>query len=332
MNTTRNYGFRVVGDRRAARRPIDWDRAFHAYADCAPAAEVQSESYLSYFTFGSDLNDHIKLNRSERAYNGFCGVSWLFWDIDSADDLEAALRNARGLLARLLDRFRELDDDDPLVFFSGSKGFHIGIPATWEPERSVDLHRVARRFCLDLAEAAGVVVDPSIYSKTRLFRAPNSKHPKTGLHKRRFSTNEIMHLKLDAILDMAKTPEPFVVPAGPRPFASAAAAWDSARRLVGTEGSRPGPSTTGVGGRLSIHLRRFIRDGEVDPARRAVAVFRASAELAEYRAENGFDELVFALLEEAARDSGLSLAEVKKQIRDGLAHGGRTGRREGGAP
>lgn len=331
MTPAFSHGFRVVGDRRAIRRPIDWTRAFLACAVCDPAADLDAESYLSHFTFGPDLIDHMKRERSERGYVGPCGVSWLFWDIDRADDLEAAQRDARRLLGVLLDRHHELDDDDPLVFFSGSKGFHIGVPATWRPGPSADFHIVARRFCLDLAETAGVVVDPTVYSKTRLFRAPNSRHAKTGLHKLRVSLDEIMHLKCEVIVEKARRPDSFDVPTGPADFPSAAKAWDQARLAVNAGAARRTTGRQGNGGRLSAGLRRFIRDGEIDPEKRAVATFRAAAELSEFHAANGFDDLAHALLEEAALDSGLAPAEVRKQIRDGLAHGSRTTQREGAA-
>ncbi len=72
-----------------------------------------------------------------------------------------------------------------------------------------------------------------IYSKTRLFRAPNSRHPKTGLFKRRLALDELMHLKTEAVVELARHPEPFRVsrPAGPSP--TAAADWLEAGRAVG---------------------------------------------------------------------------------------------------
>ena len=33
------------------------------------------------------------------------------------------------------------DDDALLLFFSGSKGIHVGLPVTWGPEPSVTFHR-----------------------------------------------------------------------------------------------------------------------------------------------------------------------------------------------
>jgi hypothetical protein len=325
--STPSLGFRVVGHRAGRRRPVDWQAAFSGYADCDPRAELGREAFLSHFTFGQDFVDYLMGEGTEKGYNGPCGASWLFWDIDRPDDLALALRDARRLAGAILERYRELGDDDLLIFLSGGKGVHLGMPTTWHTEPSADFHTIARLFCLHLAEGAGVSVDVLIYSKTRLFRAPNSRHPKTGLFKRRLTLDELTYLKPEAVIDLARQPEPFRIPAGPAHFLSAADDWAKARRAVARQAERRPTPRTGEG-RLSAFLRRFIRDGELEPDRRAVSIFRAAAELAELHEAVGFDALAHALLSEAALDSGLSPSEAKRQIDCGLAHGRQRG--EGG--
>ena len=84
---------------------------------------------------------------------GLAGPPWLWFDIDRAD-LDAALLDARRLAYWLVDRYR-LDDDALLIFFSGSKGFHLGLPTSlWGPEPSTKFHRVCRRLAERIAEAA----------------------------------------------------------------------------------------------------------------------------------------------------------------------------------
>ena len=59
-----------------------------------------------------------------------------------------ALRDARRLAGAILDRYRELDDDDLLVFLSGGKGVHVGIPtASGVPSPRRRFHEIAKRFC-----------------------------------------------------------------------------------------------------------------------------------------------------------------------------------------
>jgi hypothetical protein len=289
---------------------------------------VEREAYLSHFVFGREFAEQMEREGSEKGYNGPCAADWLFWDIDRPDDLALALSDARRLAGVILDRYRELDDDDLLIFLSGGKGVHVGMPTVWHPEPSPHFNAIAKLFCVDLAEGAKLIVDPSIYSKTRLFRAPNSKHPKSGLFKRRLSLDELMHLKFEAVIELARHPEPFVIPSGPALCVSAADDWSKARRVVDRQAERRRAPRDGIV-QMSAFLRRFIRDGELDSDRRAVSTFRAAAELAELHEKLGFDALAHALLTDTALDSGLSPSEVKRQIDCGLVRGRRPN--EGGA-
>jgi hypothetical protein len=326
----RPCGFRVVGGVWGRRRDIDWWLAFRAYANCDPQAQLDREAYLSHFVFGRDFAEHLAREGSEKGYSGRCWTHWLFWDIDRPGDLERAITDARRLAAAILDRYRELDDDDLLIFLSGGKGIHVGIPtALWKPTPSVCFHETAKRFCLAHADGAGVIVDDTVYSKTKLFRAPNSRHPMRGLYKRRLTRDELMHLKTEAIVELARQPEPFRIPSPTVTSPTATADWLKAtgavdRRTV----ERRARADSGVA-RLTEFARRFIRENELDVDKRAVSTFRVAAELSEFYLAHGFDSLVHALLTEAALESGLTPSETKRQIECGLAHSRR--QREGGA-
>ena len=322
-----DIGFRVVGGKTAKRRAIRHADAFAAYAQCDPLAHPDREAYLSLFVFDGAFAAHLDLNGTEAAYAGPCGASWLWWDIDRADDLKAALSDARRLAGGILDRYPDLDEDDLLVFLSGSKGVHVGIPAVWRPEPSPDFHGTAKRFCLDLAEGAGIIADGSIYTKTRLFRAPNSPHPKTGSFKRRLSLAELTHLKPEAVIERAREPEPFDIPTGPLFSSQAADDWSKARQSVVRRSVRQASRHDGPS-KLSAFALRYLRDGELDPGQREVSTFRVAAELTEIYLKDGFDRVLFALLEDAALDSGLTPSEAKHAIEGGLLH---ARRREGGA-
>ena len=117
----------------------------------------------------------------------------------------------------------------------------------WHPSPSPHFNAIAKLFCLAIAEAANIVLDGSIYSKTRLFRAPNSRHPKTGLFKRRLTLDELTHLKPEAVVELARRPEPFEIPTGPALCLSAADDWAKARRVVERQAERirhPAPATS----------------------------------------------------------------------------------------
>ncbi len=143
----RALGFRVVGDHRNERRLVDWLAAFEAHTACDPRAEVDSECYLSAFTFGDEFRNYLATNGATRGYAGPCGALWLWFDLDDASDPGRALDAARRLCAGLADRYA-IDGDDLLIFFSGSKGYHVGLPLTLcgSPAPSLLFHRVARRF------------------------------------------------------------------------------------------------------------------------------------------------------------------------------------------
>jgi hypothetical protein len=313
------YGFRVVGPTWARRRLVDAAAAFAAYARLDDRADVHREAYLSAFTFGCDFRAYMDLHGTPRGFGGDCWSPFLWFDIDREGDLDAALAAARRLAAFILSRYGELADDDLLVFFSGSKGAHLGLPTSWGPPPGNDFHRVARRFAESLAAAAGVAIDTGVYDRVRLFRAPNTPHPKTGLHKRRLTLDELMHLGADRVMALAE-PAPFDVPLVTTPCQQAALDWQAAEAALAAaaeERAARRRTTAGDGVRLMRATLDFIRDGAAvgDRHRR---LFSAAANLAEFGCPPA---LAHALLTEAALDSGLPPKEVARQIDSGLKDG-----------
>ena len=110
----------------------------------------------------------------------------------------------------ILEHYRILEDDDLLIFFSGSKGYHLGLPTFWGPAIPSCSTRRRGDFAERLAADAVVSIDPSVYDEVP---HPNSRHPKTGLHKRKFALDELLHLSPEAIRRFAAKPEPFTLPA-----------------------------------------------------------------------------------------------------------------------
>jgi len=196
-----DLGFRIVGPCTGERRLVCWPTAFVAYASLDERADVYREGYLSAFTFGEDFRRHLDANGSTKGFDGVCGGEFIWFDIDRAD-LEAARRDAARLCLCLAERY-SLDDDVLLVFFSGSKGFHVGLPTDlWQPTASGVFNLTARRLAEGLAASCEVVIDSGVFDKVRAFRAPNSRHPKTGLHKRALSLEELMRLSVERIQEL----------------------------------------------------------------------------------------------------------------------------------
>ena len=317
MIATSPYGFRVLGSPFDERRLVDWQRAFEAYAACDERAEVNRESYLSAFVFGADFRRYLEGTGSTKGFAGSCGSPYLWWDIDREADIDAATRDARRLAAALVETYR-LDGDELLLYFSGSKGYHAGLPLSLcgSPAPSATFNATARRFAERHAERLGFTIDTGIYDKVRLFRAPNSRHPKTGLHKRRLAFDELLSLKTEAVLRLAVDPEPFDLPTPPAPNPQAVDDWRTAAAETAKAATARRERRTNGAGRLNRSTLAFVRDGAGTGDRHRL-LFSAAANLAEL---NCPPALAHELLTEAGLDAGLPPSEVRRQIDCGLSH------------
>ncbi|MCX7410759.1 MAG: hypothetical protein NTZ32_22010 [Planctomycetales bacterium] len=319
-----DLGFRIVGPCTGERRLVCWPTAFVGYASLDKRIDVSDEAYLSAFTFGEDFRRHLDANGSTKSFDGLCGGEFVWFDIDREDkhtkqvDLEGARRDAARLCLFICERY-SIDDDSLLVFFSGSKGFHVGLPTDlWQPTASGLFNLTARRLAEGLAASCEVVIDSGVFDKVRAFRAPNSRHQKTGLHKRRLSLDELMRLSVERIQALAREPLAFDVPTVSTRCDVAAGDWQEAARRVEqeTEAARERRASSDRSARLNRQTLDFITNG-AGLGDRHRTLFSAAANLAEFGCPV---ELAHELLTEAALDSGLSPSETRRQIDCGLSH------------
>jgi hypothetical protein len=312
------YGFRIVGSCYNDRRLIDWPSAFAAYSQCDDRAQTGSESYLSAFTFGADFAEYLRAAGTTRGFAGTTCAAWLWFDIDSNGDLHTATSEARRLATWLAERY-SLTGDELLIFFSGSKGYHVGLPtALWGATPAKDFNTYCRRHAEAIAAGCRVTIDSAVYDRVRAFRAPNSRHPKTGCYKRFLGLEELLSLRPERIVELAKRPEPFDLPGMPSCNAEAVRDWASAVSTVRHE--QDALSQRRLHGGVPAALNRttldVIRDKPSKGDRHRL-LFSAAANLAEF---NCSFELAYALLSETALDSGLPPSEVRRQIECGLNH------------
>jgi len=166
-----------------------------------------------------------------------------------------------------------------------------------------------------------VNIDTSVYDKVRLFRAPNSRHPKTGLHKRRLTLDELLHLDAARVRQLAAAPKPFALPVVTAADPQAVVDWQATLQAVAREtevrAERRAAVTNGTP-RLNRQTLDFIRDG-ADQGDRHRLLFSAAANLAEFGCPPA---LAHELLTDAALDAGLPPADVRRQIDCGLQHAG----------
>lgn len=320
-----DYGLRVVGAPSARRRLISMRAALRAYAAADDAACCDCESYLTALAYGAELRDAERESGRYRQYVGPIGPAcgYLPVDLDAADDPLSAVRAAGRMVDLLADRYG-IDPAHVLTFYSGAKGAHLLLPL--RVASSVGWHRVARRFVEALAaEANDVTIDPAIYSSLALFRSPNSKHPRSGLHKVLLSRAEL-RLPLSRIQALAARPRPFdwPEPSGSSPHLMAR--WEQAQADVAAAQAQRA-ARVDRDARLTAATRRFIRRGAAAGDRHRL-LFGAAANLGECGCPL---DLAQALLLPAALDCWLPEAEAVRQIECGHAHGTATPQNPEGA-
>jgi hypothetical protein len=320
MNRTDHpFGFRVVGSVAETRRLVDAAAAFSAHAGCDPRADIDREVYLSAFRYGADFRAYLTAHNTTRGFAGACWSPWLWFDIDRPGNPAAALLDTRKLVGCVLQRYSEVDEESVMSFFSGGKGYHVAVPLAHNPEPSPVFHLTARRLAEGLAMSAGVKLDTAIYDRVRCFRAPNSRHPKTGLHKRRLTHAELFGLSANRIQELAQEPASFDGPVIGEAVPELEADWQEAAESLNRELVNRHERGDHVRERLQRDTLDFIKNG-AEEGERHTRLFRAAGNLREFDAQPA---LIDALLTEAALDSGLPPAEVARQIRCGIEHADR---------
>jgi len=162
------------------------------------------DCFTSLYRFGAEYKQLCEETGSVKgAAKLRCYSDYLWFDIDACT-LTDALEDARGLVRHI----EEIDHDltgQLSIYFSGAKGFHIGVPADlfgWEP--SVDLPNVHKSLAKQIA--GDIPIDSTIYEHNRLWRIPNTKNRKSGLFKVPLTIDQLLDWEIDEIKRHASTP------------------------------------------------------------------------------------------------------------------------------
>jgi hypothetical protein len=311
----------VFGAPTAKRDVVRWFDLLRAAQELDDRFNPDQEAYLSAFAFPRcEYVGHVRRIGSPRGYTGPAACPWLWFDVDRAD-LDAARRDTLTLARFLLRRYPKLDCDDGLgVWFSGQKGFHLGIECLPGNRPDPLVPATAKRLALALANAAGVQIDPAIYDCQRIFRLPNSRHAQSGLHKTPLTLAEL-EIPIERIRELAQHPRGCALPevgdVNAELEADWAAALDAVKRsgTMAADGRRVPPADAPV---VPKFVRDFIGFADTQSPGRAVTLWKCSAALSEAGVP---PRVVFGLLEEPALKTGLPVHEVRKQILAGIAHG-----------
>ncbi len=317
-----SYGFRVAGGLYGRRLRGPAVEAFERY--CAGESPCDGdETYLSVFQFGEDFKSFQLRTNGVRDFVGSTWATWIWFDIDRSPDqggLVQGLEDLRSLISTVEETF-----DAPrrllLPFFSGSKGFHLGLPTElWRPSPGDDFSEQARRFVHAVVNEAKITIDSSIYSRVSLIRAPNTRNPKTGLFKRHIPAEQIDTVSVREVVDSARDPflfQPTLATAQDRsePLVSlwAEAAVRVAKRRDYAlqvrnevrEGVRP-PDIWSV--------TRRVLAANVPEGKRNTSLFKAALNLAEYGVPL---PVIEELLRYPAIQMGLSEYEIDRTIENG---------------
>lgn len=163
------------------------------------------ECYRSHYRFTQDYQDYVKRTGSVSNYDGPGYVDFLWLDIDDRDDLSVALSKAQTLINRLQHSY-EIPPSYLRCFFSGKKGFHIGIPAEiFGLEPSKDISAICKGLANQIAGDIGI--DDSVYGHVKIFRLNNTKHGSSGNYKIELEPTEItLCTDVNEIVELASAP------------------------------------------------------------------------------------------------------------------------------
>jgi len=177
----------------------EWKRTHGELKDC----------FRSLFRYTVQMKDHIEKAKSVKGYAGSCYSDCFVLDIDD-QNLAEAQETARAVLIHLRDSYG-VDLNVIRIYFSGSKGFHIELrSALFGFKPSVELPRIFKAIAEKLVPE-GVVIDSSIYERSRLWRIQNTINSKSGLYKVPLYAEEIFSLPIGEIKALAAQPRRGVI-------------------------------------------------------------------------------------------------------------------------
>jgi replicative DNA helicase len=116
-------------------------------------------------------------------------IAPMVFDLDSEKDLELARKET----IKICEHFQKNYSFMPDMFFSGSKGFHLIVPAkVFGLGFQYDPVKVYKQIVKALGKVLNLkTIDYSVLERKRIFRLNNTKHEATGLYKVRLKFNEL---------------------------------------------------------------------------------------------------------------------------------------------
>ena len=145
-------------------------------SDLYKGADLTKDYYTSAFLYNDEQFNTFKKTGSVAGITDTV-TNKLYWDFDSADNLDAAKKDAHELCQRLVNNAK-FSPENIALFFSGKKGFQVEVTI----EQSTFTPTEVKNICLNLGDGLDTL-DKQIYNSNRILRLPLSRHKDTGLYK-----------------------------------------------------------------------------------------------------------------------------------------------------
>lgn len=159
------------------------------------------ECYRSIYRHPREFAKYAKKNNSVSGWDGEVYADILWFDIDDAEKLWKAADSAKNLILRL-EKVYEIPPETLWLFFSGCKGFHIGINGEYfgfSPCRELPF------YCKSIAQelVGDIKIDGAVYDRTRMLRLANTINGKSELYKIPLTIDDLHSLTIEQIREMA---------------------------------------------------------------------------------------------------------------------------------
>lgn len=166
-------------------------------SDVYKDVDLEKDYYTSAFLYNDEQYSTFKKTGTVAGITDTV-TNKLYWDFDSADNLETAKEDAHTLCARLV-KVYGLEPSNVALFFSGKKGFQVEVNFTDELFTPAQVKNI----CLNLGEGLATL-DRQIYNANRILRLPLSRHQDTGLYKMPLDFTALDEASIEDIKDAAR--------------------------------------------------------------------------------------------------------------------------------
>lgn len=176
----------------------DFDKAFNAFRK----ENQNKDIYICAYKYKQDMDNVADIKTAP-----LMSDVYFDFDIDNMDSSKAYGNLKASVLCMIGYLYKSIGikHNQMRIYFSGSKGFHVVIPAEiFALEPDVDLNLKIEKFVEFCMEASGAkYIDLGIYDRRRLFRVPGTINSKSGLYKVPVTTTQIAMFSHDDMINWA---------------------------------------------------------------------------------------------------------------------------------